>query len=385
MLNRWFLALVAGSVMALPILAQAGRSPGIAAAARLSEARRAVDTHRTPDRLELRRSPGTAGALQAQWATMRTLLSVMLDREPALAPAALARQAKRTAGLRVDAVRLDPDSVLIGAAGGEFGTVFLLHRGADRRHRVALALDALPGALAKRMPELAAWAPSQADNDCQDRFAQPQWNRCGPLAVDRLIRLPDEVGGARRFAILAHRVAAAGGTVRYQVSIWRWDGRTATPLLARTLFQILGDAIFAGQDARGFTLHADENYKSLHACGECAGRQTIWRFDLPPAGAASPRIRGVSPELDLVDRLYTRIFAHQPAADLAAPSVITRLGDVELDMINSWRDLGESGGARRLCVDALGFDQPQIFRIVRRGGRLWIADVTFARPNACDG
>jgi hypothetical protein len=39
----------------------------------------------------------------------------------------------------------------------------------------------------------------------------------------------------------------------------------------------------------------------------------IWRFDLPPIGAAAPRIHSLSPELDLVDRLYARLIANRPA------------------------------------------------------------------------
>ena len=40
----------------------------------------------------------------------------------------------------------------------------------------------------------------------------------------------------------AHQIAAAGGTLRYQISIWRWDGHIATLLLlTRTLFQVITD------------------------------------------------------------------------------------------------------------------------------------------------
>ena len=143
--------------------------------------------------------------------------------------------------------------------------------------------------------------------------------------------------------------------------------------------------VFSGQDVRGFTLRADEEYETLHTCGDCGRRPMIWRFDLPPNGASPPRIRSASPELDLVDRLYTRLFAHQSAADIAAPGVITRLRNVELDMLNSWRYLGDSRGVRRLCVDAMGFEHPQIFSIVQRAGKPFITGVTFAHPHACDG
>lgn len=355
------------------------------AAARFREAQRAVAAHKSSDGTEIDASPASVMALQAQWAAARDLVAALLDRDPGITPAGIARHAKQIDGLRLDALRLDPGALLVNAESGAFSTVFLLHRAADGTWRAALALDAPQGAPDRRMPELAAWLPGHAGSDCREPPSASRWSRCGPVSVERLIPLPAEKGGARRFAILAYQVTPAGGTIRYQISIWRWDGRIATPLLARTLFAVLGDSAFASQDARGFTLHAADFYKSLHACGECHGRQMIWRFDLPPTGAAAPRIRSLSPELDLVDRFYTRFFDHRPTGDLAAPGVVAQLQGVELDMLNSWRYLGQSRGARLLCVDAMGFDRPQIFRIVRRNGKPWIASVTFARAHTCDG
>jgi len=372
-------------VAAVVISTVAHAADPAAAAARFRQAHRAVASISLADGFEVDSSQAAVTALQAQWAAGRDVVVALLDRDRGSAPAAIVRAARRDAGLGLYLLRLDADTLLVSMKAGQFGTVFVAHRGPDGHYRPAVALDALPATSGDRMPELAAWRPAQSGKDCQHRVPEPQWNRCGPLAVDRLIRLSDEAGGARRFAILADRVAAAGGTARYQVSIWRWDGRAATPLLARTLFQVIDKPVFAGQDARGITLRADEQYESLSACGECAGRQMIWRFDLPPTGARPPRVRSVSPELDLVDRLYTRLLAHRSAGDLAAPSVVARLRNVELDMMNSWRYLGDDRGARLLCLDALGFEKPQIFRIVRRGQKLWIADVAFARAHACEG
>lgn len=353
------------------------------AAGQYRRAQAVVAGHYVGNGTQLDGSRAAAAALAAQWAAARNLVAALLDRDPPLSSRALAARAKQ-AGLDIDPLRLDANSLLVDAESGEFGTVFLLTRAHDGTYRNALALDSPARPADGYFPELAAWLPSHAGNLCRDPLPQPQWSRCGPLSVERLIPLPSETGGARRFAILAYHVTPAGGTVRYQVSIWRWDGRTATPLLARTLFQVLGNPAFAGQDARGFTLHADEKYQALIACGTCQGRRMTWRFDLPPAGAAPPRIRSVSPELDLVDPFYTRLFAHRPVAHLAAPAVIARLKHVELDMLSSWRYLGQTRGTRLLCVDAMGFDRPQIFRIVTRGGKPWIADVAFAAPHACD-
>ena len=379
-----FRSLLTLCLACLPIAAHA-MDPAIAAT-RFGQAHRAVGAHTTADGLVFESGAPAVAALNAQWAAARDLVAALLDRQPGITPAALARQARHDAGLTLYALRLDPGAVLISVQSGAFGTAFIMQADAGRRHRAALSLDARPAAGDSRMPELAAWQSASAGQDCSSHQPEPAWSRCGPVAVSRLIPLPNEGSGARRFAILAYQVTPAGGTEREQISIWRWDGHVATPLLTRTLYQAITQATWRGRDARGFSLRAKENYTSLPACDECDGRQTIWRFDLPPVGAAPPRIRGVSPELDLVDRLYTRLFAHRPAADLAAPSVIAKLSHVELDMLNRWRYLGAgAGGARRLCVDALGFERPQIFRIVPHYGKLWIADVTLARPHACDG
>lgn len=378
-----FRSLILFCLSCLPVAAHADDLR--TSAARLQAAQQAMRRHVSADGLEVDSSPAAVAALQAQWNAARDVVAALLDRDPGVTPVGLVRQAKHSAGLDVEALRLDPDALLVAARSGALATVFIMHRGADGAYRSALALDTPQAVPDSRMPELAAWLPSHAGNRCLASVPQAAAKRCGPLSVDRLIPLPSEAGGARRFAVLADQVAVAGGTIRYQISIWRWDGRLATPLLMRTLFGVLGDTVFGEQDARGFALHGDENYSSLSACGECHGRQTIWRFDLPPTGAAPPHIRSLSPELDLVDRLYTRLFAHRPATDIAAPSVIGRLRNVELDMMNSWRYLGRSGGARLLCLDAMGFDRPQIFRIVHRAGKPFIADVTFARLHACDG
>lgn len=371
------------SLACVPLVARA--ADPARAASRFQQAHARVSRHTTGNGFEVDPSPAATAALQAQWAAVRDLVVALLDRQPQIALASLARQARRSAGFGLYAFPLDSGTLLVSATSGEFGTVFLLHRGADGRYRTALALDAPAAEAGDAMPELSAWQPAHAGNDCRTQRPEPAWSQCGPMAVERLIRLPNEAGGARRFAILGDHVAAMGGTERYQVSIWRWDGRSATLLLSRTLFQALGHPLFVAQDTRGFTLRARGAFQAFSACEECGGRQMIWRFDLPPVGAAAPRIHSFAPELDLVDRLYARLAAHKPTADLAAPSVIARLRNVEVNMLSRWRYMSGTADGRRICVDTISFERPQIFRIVRRSGKLWIADLTFAHPHACDG
>jgi len=366
----------------LPLAAHAGDAE--TAATRFREAQQAVHAHTSADGFEVDSSPAAVTALQAQWAAARDLVAALLDRAPGIAPATLTRQAKRSAGLAVYALRLDPNAILIDADSGAFGTVFLFRRGDDGRYQPVLALDAAAGERVRLAPALAAWQPGNAGSSCRSRRSG-EWYRCGPMTVERLIRLPAEADGGRRFAILGSYVLPMGGTVPHQLTIWRWDGRTATPLLARTFAQTLTQPVFVEEDKRGFALRVKEEFQSFTACEECGGRQTTWRFDLPATGAAPPRVRSLSTELDLVDRFYARLAAHRPTGDLAAPSVAARLRDMEVNMLGSWRYLSRGKADSQICVDAISFDRPQIFRIVRRGGRLWIANVAFARPHACGG
>jgi len=378
-----FRSLVVLCLSCLPIAAHA-LDRGTAAT-RFREAHRAVSAHISADGFLLDSSPAAATALDAQWAAARDLVAALLDRQPELAPAALTRQAKHSAGLGVYALRLDPDAVLVDTESGEFGTAFLFRRGDDGHYHSVFALHETAAARAGPTAALAAWRSVNAASICRSRPSEGEWYRCGPMAVQRLIPLQAEAAGGRRFAILGSYVVPMGGTVPFQLTIWRWDGRSATLLLARTLSQTLTQPVFVGEDARGFTLRVKEQHQSFSASEEGGGRQMIWRFDLPATGAAAPRIRAMSPELDLVDRLYARLAAHRPTGDLAAPSVAARLRNVEVNMLNSWRYLGRDRAITKICVDTISFDRPQIFRIVRRAGRLWIADVAFARPHACGG
>lgn len=235
------------------------------------------------------------------------------------------------------------------------------------------------------MPDLAAWQPTQAGMKCASETANRTWSRCGPMDVGKLIALPDEKTGARRFAIVGTYVKPAGGTIPYQVSIWRWNGRAATPLTLRTFAQAIEKPVFVSQDQRGFTLRLRAEYAAFPACGACSGRQLSWRFALPAVGVAPLRTNSLSPEMDLVDSLYAARNAGKSATSFAAPTVVAAIRDVEVDMLKNWRLLPAGTAATKLlCVDADGFDRPQIFQITTRGGRPFIADVTFADSHACD-
>jgi hypothetical protein len=220
---------------------------------------------------------------------------------------------------------------------------------------------------------------------------------CGPLSA-ALTRLSDEADGSRRFAVTGVYSQEAGATVGVQVSVWRWNGRAAEPLLALAFAQMLDDPIIAKATPGRLVLHAKGDLRRMFSCGACSGRQEEIDIDLPARGARIAGRRSLEPELDLVDALYDRLFRRQPTDDLATPAAAARLApivdarlaearkaglDPTLGMA-SWR-LTRRDGAETLCLSADDLDAPQLFTIERRGQALKVTAVRDAPDHACDG
>ncbi|WP_442679767.1 hypothetical protein ACSBM8_00750 [Sphingomonas sp. ASY06-1R] len=368
-------------VGAAPTLSHAA---GASALEQFRRAHLALAPHVASDGIGIDNSPAAIDALRAQWAAARAVALDALNRRPAGTPAALARYAK-PAGLALDATPLDRDTFLVSAGSGAFATVFLLHRPANGSYRAALAFDNLPPATLRTHSALAAWSPASIGSKCQSGPGAEAWSRCGPQGLVRVIPLSKETTGARRFAVIGDYVTSAGGTEAYQLSIWRWDGRAATPLLVRTMTQSIEEPLIVRTDKSGFTLRRRDEFEGFGCGGPCVGRQMELRFDMPPVGATPPRVRSLDPDVDLVDQVFARLSAHQPTADLAAPAVVAHIKDLDVGGVGPWRMLGTGRTGRRLCLDAIGFDRPRIFHIATRAGRPWIAQVTVAQPHACDG
>ncbi|WP_420137746.1 hypothetical protein [Sphingomonas sp.] len=350
----------------------------------LRRAQAALAPHITADGLGVDNSSAATAALRAQWAAARAVALDWLNRRPAGSSAALARFAK-PAGLALDITPLDRDTLLVSARSGAFATMFVLHRAAGAPWRVVLAFDDLPPAILRAHPALAAWRPDRAGDQCRTMPGADAWSRCGPQGLTRVIPLPQETTGARRFAVIGDYLSSLGGTEAYQLSIWRWDGHAAAPLLVRTLSQSIEEPLIVRADKSGLTLRRRDEFAGLGCGGPCIGRQMEMRFDMPPVGAAPPRVRSLNPDLDLIDQLFARLSTHRPTADLASPAVVAHIKDLEASGVGPWRMLETGQTGRRLCLDAIAFDRPRIFHITTRAGRPWIAQVTVAPPHACSG
>ena len=334
--------------------------------------------------------------LAAQWDAARQLAIGLLDRNPAIGETALQKALQRSGLAQALAIRLDAGAMLVGVEAGAFGTFTLLTQGPDGHFRTALALDTPPAGLPAY---LAAWRPDRSMANCGSGPNQDRGTTCGPMTIADARLLTPEAGGARRFALLGRYVKEAGATDAYQLSIWRWDGQKAAPLLTRTLTQVADEAILVAGGTRELRLHAKGDFKSVMGCGGCSGRQMEWRFALPAKGVAPPVVRSLTPDLDAVDAVYDRLLHGHAADGLAAPAVIASLTpvaqsvrdkaridriDPALGLLGSWKLTRVSGGAVDLCFSADDVD-PQVFRIENRGGRRYVAAVRAAGQHACEG
>jgi hypothetical protein len=302
-------------------------------------------------------SLGSPGLLEKQWAEARRWTALWLEHHPGADLAQLAAAAKHDAALEISTVHLDSASVLISAQADALGTAFILRRDANGGYVTAIALDE-PGTWGGGgPPELGAWRSDRATTRCRDHRPQADWTVCGPIAPE-LVRLPNESDGSRRFALVGRYVKEMGATDGYQLSIWRWTGQKAEPLLAYTFDQMADEPVIVSTDPDRLVLHAKSEFKRMFACGGCSGRQVEVTLALPPRGAKLAGTRSLVPDLDLVDDLYDRLFRSQPTIGLATPAAAAALAkavgsaredarklklDPSLGMLMGWKHSERNG------------------------------------------
>ena len=351
------------------------------------------------DGFALDATPGAAGVLEAQWAAVRRWTALWLADHPGASPKDLSAAAKSAAGLELDSLKLDSASLLVTAESEALGTAFVLRRGADGRYVTATAFDE-PGTWGGGgPPELAAWRSDRASGRCHADRSKAGWAACGPITPAAATRLPDEADGARRFAVVGRYVKEMGATDSYQLSIWRWSGRAAEPLLTYTLAQMADEPVIAGVGSGRLAVREKGEFKRIDTCGACSGRQLEVTFDLPGRGARPAGTRSLVPELDAVDDLYDRMFRSAPTDDLALPAVARALratvqarraeaaryrSDPRLGMLMSWQ-VSHAAGGTNLClsIDALGASQR--FTLAPRGATPLIKAVVVPFASDCSG
>jgi hypothetical protein len=211
-------------------------------------------------------------------------------------------------------VRLDAQTVLASASRGEMGTVFIV---AARDNRFATAWT-IADAAASSVPEaglLSAWVPARARDSCRKPPPDATWLTCGALS-GAIGKLPDARGGRHRFYVDATYAQGMGMTVTAQLSIWRWTGQTAEPLLAKIYDYMIDQKLGTRLDGDLLRLRVKDEFKSFFACGSCEGRQLDWTIRIGPDRIEDLGKTSAVPELDLVDTLYDRVLRDQPGSCL---------------------------------------------------------------------
>jgi len=197
--------------------------------------------------------------------------------------------------------------------------------------------------------------------------------------------LPPDARGQQRFYIEAEYAPLARATRGRQLSVWRWDGRVATSLYV-TSYLAGGGGHDEGVSVEGdvIKIRRKDHFQMLLACGACEGRQLLQHLQLTPTDAVKELDTiSLTPELDLIDVLFSRIKEGQPAADLAVPEVATLIGrqwqEAQHDadtviLINEPERVTAVGGQRTLCFLAHslpgGALSPMLFTFEGSGSRL---------------
>ncbi|HEY1751590.1 MAG TPA: hypothetical protein VGG29_10015 [Caulobacteraceae bacterium] len=316
---RFFAALsVATALLADPCPSRAD-APRPSQSGRLAFAAARAALAKHDDGLFLDGDAGSPGLLRRQWRVAEDYAAQILSARPEIADQGLeARVGHLAEDLGVEVARLDSRTRLVSIQLGERGDVFILTRAgshvtvawraADERPRPDSALHALLG-----------WREDATRNNCQDTRPDDHWSECGPLYA-AIGRLPADATGARRFFINGSYGEWAGGTIGAQISIWRWDGRSVTPLLVRLYdFSIEGGTRLR---AEGDLLRVSvkDEFKTFFACGDCLGRARTWTWRLTPRGIDDLGKVDDFPEVALIDGLYDDALHHRSLASRASRS-----------------------------------------------------------------
>ncbi|HEV7489076.1 MAG TPA: hypothetical protein VGQ65_25680 [Thermoanaerobaculia bacterium] len=210
----------------------------------------------------------------------------------------------------------------------------------------------------------------------------------GPLtgSVGQLI---SNRNGRPRFYVDAHAAAAAGGTIRQQISVWEWDGHNASPLFIRSYATSLETAPDTFSD-RLITIHAKGDYQSFSTCGTCLEPEVVWQIRATPDAVTHTPPEYVDKELKACDSLWDAVIHHRPTQNIASPKVIALLRKLTASMIASspdhdrihllgmlmTHDITHSKTRTILALSADNLPCSSIrFEIEERRGILYFADV----------
>jgi len=378
-MRAWLLAVCCGLTWAGAALAQPVPADW---PCEFAAARAALAPH--DDGYFLDDDPSAPDLLRAVWQVGEDAAASFLKDHPTASEAEIkAALGSLDKDLAVDVIRLDDRAVIVALQLADQGDVFIAGPGGVPWRA------GQSGSATGEFAPLQAWTEAAARGACRQKLADANWADCGGLAPD-IVRLPDGVDGARRFALIGAYSQQAGETESAQLSFWRWDGAAATPLLLRTYqFKIeLDEGLRVSGDVAALLVKDD--FKSFISCGACAGRQRTWRFRLTADGVQDLGQTSATPELDLIDELYDRAVHGRSVAGLASPAAAAVIAKVaaEGDRMSQW-PMGAFDGwmlsadGRRLCV-AADSGGAVVFSLARTGGAIIVSAAMRVGDGVCE-
>jgi hypothetical protein len=252
----------------------------------------------------------TRGLVQQAWDSLGDFVAWRAGRPlPRAAPAYAEALSELGPRPSTTLTQLDPRTTIISVGDAGIGHVMIFTQARD--HIDVWHIDTAAPKTGEGFAALSCWTP------LGDR-GRP----CSPNAIGVL---PDNAAGAHRFYVNAGYAQAAGGTRGSQLSIWRWNGHAAEPLYVES-YVTGGDAPAEGASVAGDVIRIGKKarYQTLDPCGACDGSQQVERL----AVTADDHIDNLgtvslTPELDLLDQIYTRVRQNQDVGELASQAALT--------------------------------------------------------------
>jgi hypothetical protein len=269
-----------------------------------------LEKHLVMDGRYIDDDPESPELLARHWSLLQQWTALWLNQNPSAGPQEIAKAVGSLSKIEAECLRLNSDAFLVSAE-NPLGNVFIIAK-AEGRYRVAWSTDQDQPLSGKQGKLLAAW---HARNAATGQKPEP----AGPF-IARLGNLPSDADGNARFYIDAIDSPDEGGTVRAQISLWLWNGRTALPQLVQEYALMIDQKV--GTRLEGDLLKVQEKkfFRTFFSCGTCEERQTDWIVRVTPNGFQDLGEKSTVPGLDAIDELFYRIIHHLPTAGLATPA-----------------------------------------------------------------
>jgi hypothetical protein len=251
----------------------------------------------------------------AQWSALQRWAADWLDAHPREPAEALTKASENLGNaVALSTVVLGNRRVLVGASATGIGTAFILAAPKSGQYRLQWSIADRQSPIDRKANRaLSYWRPA-----VQNGHVAGNWVVIGSSEVGRL---PTAANGARRFWITGWYVQEAGATGRQQLSLWSWRNGRVRPLLVRE-YVVMADQ--QGPAFRRGILHVPSkaDWDSISACGSCYGRETDIRYAIEPHAIRALAPVRLTPELDVIDRIYARVLHRRPIVGLASPEAL---------------------------------------------------------------